>query len=1176
MPKFNRIKKINRLNITGQKLVEIEKFKNNRSKTFYYKNNENLIDLLSFLNSTSSSLKSKLKELCSSSTYKFNLFVDLVYENLITGEVRDVAFKTTNVLCYFTSNFSTLFKNMFDKLLNEQESFLLKGSSWRQISLDGLQLRTNKVNLLGGSSFIKLPQSIYNKKAIINVMNYDNRCFKYAILSKFNEKKNKNNFSIKYFNFLEKKSGLNFNCIDYPTPINQIKKFEKINNISVNVYSCDDKNQIYPLHINNNEKSDHYDLFFFSNEPTTHYCYIANFSRLIRSQRTKHESKIIICKRCFTTFNVKPNKNKAWGQHGLDRHKVICQKHKLCKPVMIDPHDDKFIYFNKYNRADRIPIVIYADFECFLKPTNNIITVNTKNTHYHKPMSYGLYVKIDYNIVPKKLVKQFKIPKNPIIYRGKNASKHFMLTIIDISTKIYYLYNTNKSMHKLTKKEEGQYINSKKCELCLRSFNNETVFKVRDHSHLTGKYLRALCLNCNFSAQNPSFVPVYFHNLSYDGHFIVRTLGCNDNDIRIIPNSGEKYLTFSKQIFDKFYVKFVDTFMFMSESLSNLATNLAEDKTRFREINHHFPLENIDLVIRKGVFPYEYVDCNSKLKDTSLPPRIKFYNSLTDDHISKKDYMHACNVWEKFNIKTLGEYSDLYLLTDILILADVFENFRDICLKTFNLDASYYLTAPGFAFDAMLSFTGVKLERLTDYLMLLMMENGIRGGVCQSVRRYARANLPDVDGINYNKKKPHIYLAYFDCVNLYGKSMLASLPYKNFEWYNDLTLDVTTIDDDAPIGYILEVDVDYPEKLHDIHSDLPFLPHNSCPPNSKIIKLLTTLNNKSNYVVHYRLLKQAIHNGLKVVKVHKIIKFDQSKWLAPYVDKCTSMRVLAKNKFEYEFWKLLVNSVYGKCMENPRKRLDIKLISDDRKAHRLMRKPNFIDRTIYSNELMSLHFQKEKIKFDKPIYVGFSILDISKTYIYNFHYDVMKNKYGKKISLLYTDTDSLIYRIKTNNYFNDLKFDLLSHFDTSNFPISHFCYSDKHKNTPGYFKDELKSEIMTQFVTLRPKLYAYTVSGIEYKKAKGVKKYVRDKYMTVNHYLDILSKFSIQNSSHLDAQNGESSQINAYCDINSIQATKHNVYSKTTRKIVLSANDDKRVILKGGICTLPYGHYKLN
>lgn len=189
MSKYNRVKKIDRLNITGGNLVEIEKFKNNRSTTFYFKNNDNIVDLLSFLNSSSFFLKLKLKELCKSSSYKFNLWVDLVYENTITGEIRDVSFKTTNVVCFLTSNLSALLKNMFDKLLNEQETFTLKGSSWRQISLDGLQLRTNKVNLLGGSTFIKLPKIIYNKKAIINVKNYDNKCFKYAILSKFNEKK---------------------------------------------------------------------------------------------------------------------------------------------------------------------------------------------------------------------------------------------------------------------------------------------------------------------------------------------------------------------------------------------------------------------------------------------------------------------------------------------------------------------------------------------------------------------------------------------------------------------------------------------------------------------------------------------------------------------------------------------------------------------------------------------------------------------------------------------------------------------------------------------------------------------------------------------------------------------------------------------------------------------------
>jgi len=139
-------------------------------------------------------------------------------------------------------------------------------------------------------------------------------------------------------------------------------------------------------------------------------------------------------------------------------------------------------------------------------------------------MSYGLYVKIDYNIVPIELVKKFKIPRKPIIYRGKNAAKHFMNTIINISTNIYYLYKTNKSMIKLTKEEETQYINSIKCIHCLRLFNSETVIKVRDHSHFTGKYLRPLRLECNFLVQNPKFVPVYFHNLSYDCHFIVRTL----------------------------------------------------------------------------------------------------------------------------------------------------------------------------------------------------------------------------------------------------------------------------------------------------------------------------------------------------------------------------------------------------------------------------------------------------------------------------------------------------------------------------------------------------------------------------------------------------------------------------------------------------------------------------
>ncbi|CAI6373828.1 unnamed protein product [Macrosiphum euphorbiae] len=380
-----------------------------------------------------------------------------------------------------------------------------------------------------------------------------------------------------------------------------------------------------------------------------------------------------------------------------------------------------------------------------------------------------------------------------------------------------------------------------------------------------------------------------------------------------------------------------------------------------------------------------------------------------------------------------------------------------------------------------------------------------------------------------------------------SKSMLTELPFKDFEWVDDLDIDVTKISDDSEVEYILEVDIEYPKHLHRNHNDFPFLPFNECPPNSKVEKLLTTLSPKKNYIVHYKNLKQAISHGLKVVKIHRAIRFSQKKWMASYIEFCTKMRAGAKNEFEKNFWKLLINSVFGKCMENVRARTSIKLVSSEKKANQLMAKTSFKDRTIYSKNLMAIHQHKETIKFDKAIYVGFAILDVSKTFMYDFHYNVMKKKYGTKISYLYSDTDSLIYAIQTINFFNDLKNDLLPYFDTSNYPKDHYCYSELHKSQPGFFKDELKGE----FVSLRPKLYAYkTVDGTEEKKQK-----------------DILNAFI----NHLSVKDKLTHRT-----MNFIQSNKHVVQSKTMNKLVLSADDDKRHINDDGINALAYGHYKLD
>ncbi|XP_050065307.1 uncharacterized protein LOC126554264 [Aphis gossypii] len=219
----------------------------------------------------------------------------------------------------------------------------------------------------------------------------------------------------------------------------------------------------------------------------------------------------------------------------------------------------------------------------------------------------------------------------------------------------------------------------------------------------------------------------------------------------------------------------------MASSLSSLAENLVTpEHDNFRETAKHFVTGDMPLVTRKGVYPYEYTDSWERLKDMSLPRKQDFYSTLTETGIKDNEFEHAKEVWDHFDCKTLGDYSDLYLKIDVLLLADVFENFRDLCMSAYNLDAAHYFTAPGLSFDAMLKFTGQKLQLLHDYDMLLMFENGIRGGLVQASKRYAKANNVKTPG--YNETKDKSWIIYQDCNNLYGWAMSQYMPYDGFKW----------------------------------------------------------------------------------------------------------------------------------------------------------------------------------------------------------------------------------------------------------------------------------------------------------------------------------------------------------------------------------------------------------
>jgi len=261
-------------------------------------------------------------------------------------------------------------------------------------------------------------------------------------------------------------------------------------------------------------------------------------------------------------------------------------------------------------------------------------------------------------------------------------------------------------------------------------------------------------------------------------------------------------------------LRFIDSYKFLTLSLDKLASYLSKDKLRIMQREFcNLSAENFDLLTRKGIFPYEYIDCVEKLEDTCLPPRESFYSSLTGDTVSEVNYAHAVKVWQRFSIRTLGEYSDLYLKTDVLLLADIFENFRDSCVASYGLDPAYYYTLPGFTWDAMLKHTDINFELLTDIDMVMFVERGIRGGLSQCSSRYARANNKYME--SYDPSKPSSYLMYFDVNNLYGWAMCQPLPFADFRWVDDISnFNVMNVALDSPTGYILEVDLEYPQHLH--------------------------------------------------------------------------------------------------------------------------------------------------------------------------------------------------------------------------------------------------------------------------------------------------------------------------------------------------------------------------
>ena len=329
----------------------------------------------------------------------------------------------------------------------------------------------------------------------------------------------------------------------------------------------------------------------------------------------------------------------------------------------------------------------------------------------------------------------------------------------------------------------------------------------------------------------------------------------------------EKYISFTIS-----HLRFIDSCQFMVLSLEKLVKNL--DKfphlgSQIQEVwGPEASLEEVlPLLTQKGIYPYSYMDSFSKFEETSLPPKAAFFNDLIQEEITDEEYEHAQIVWEKMGCTDMGDYHDVYLITDTLLLADVFENFRAICLETYELDPAHYYTAPGLAWDAALKFTQIELDTLTDIDHHLFIEAGLRGGISMVTHRFAKANNSFLE--DYDETKQDSHIIYLDSNNLYGWAMSQPLPVSDFQWVDEIEdFNVNDIPDDSETGYILEVDLTYPQHLHDGHNHYPLAPeHLKIKPSmlspystqlaqelqlkpGSVSKLVPNLYNKEKYILH--------------------------------------------------------------------------------------------------------------------------------------------------------------------------------------------------------------------------------------------------------------------------------------------------------------------------------------
>ena len=1069
-------------------------------------------------------------------------------------------FNSTSTLLVNKHGIKELLDDGANEIINSFHVFLCDGSGWIISNVVQLLLRIYEYEGFHGAGITSdhkpLPYHIKSKNACLTIVCDDKRCFIYCILAHIFPDQNAHRMS----RYAEDKPCWKSVIIDnlhQPMNIKHIPNFEKDNRyLSINVLGYN--KSFYPLYVTvNKPKNVKFKITLLLYQK--HYYLVKHLSRLLFGDLPYKRKKWHICHYCLCRF-VTASK--------LRDHSEYCQTHLQKK---VSPPKGSKIQFKNFSNMVKMPFVLYWDSEAMLEKNTDVKTMRAQT---HIPISICVFRKcIDDTYT-----------KPPTVFTGLDCVQNFLdfieREVLEIST----IINTHIDSIRWSQDDEIHFHKIDYCDMCKIKFSRE-VKKCRDHYHMFKKNAKSnarfvLCNRCNLTyARSCTKVSIIAHGSeNYDLHHIVRNLKNTDN-INVLAKNTEKFLSLKLRNLN---VEFIDSLNFLPSSLRKLASILLTHKSDYVKANYLTYItedhDNLELLLGKGSFPYSYLSSTVKLKEKRLPPKSCFYDILTDSNISDFEYKRCQKIWDKFKCQDLQSYMEIYLILDTILLAAIFEHFRDITIHNFKLDPCHYVSSASLTFDAMLKMTRIQIDTLPDVEMYSFCQSAIRGGIAQTSHRYALANNRFCPKY-YDADKPESSIVSVDINALYSTSMQKSLPYKDFKWVSPKELeqiDVTLLGEHDSTGYFFEVCLEYPEKLHSSHNQLPLAPEKrsinpkewspytqnladilnmkktSSPP-----KLVLTLHNKHKYRLHYMTLRFYMQMGLKLIKIHKAISFKQKRWLKPYIDLNIKNRESAENDFDSTIYKFYNNAIYGRLLLNLFTKKNYKLLDNVDKFKKMVAKPTFKSAQIIRSDLVGIQYAKDTIVCNSAIACGVAVLDLSKINFFQVYHCLYNTLYHKKNLVLYSDTDSIFVSIPVGDPYQHM-IENPRYFDFSNFPKDSPYYDDSRRRKPGLLKDNYGGNIIEEICCLKPKMYSVRLNNaITDCKAKGVaRSLIRD--MTIDDYVHCLFYQQItKNTFH------------------SIRSFKHQVYTIKQSKISLSPFCDKRYWLSDGISSLAFGHYLL-